>query len=243
MANLPRQDRNGVRTPQHIERKYKLSTAKKEVLTLKQTSESQKKNLNELNDAMNLQESITEILNGIVEEIINNLDNKVDSTEFNTSVNSINNNLKKKVDKEEGKVLSSNDFTDALKQKLEGITTHSHTNITTLNKITEEIWTKITNAIKNDEYNLSDYKTSAVTSITGKFFIKNDRAVINAELELDNTLTNTSIILLQNLPIDVNTKYKFDFDGGNYNIANKKLTVNFDSLVIPNLILSLVFDF
>jgi type V secretory pathway adhesin AidA len=139
-------------------------------------------------------------------------------------------------------VLSSNDFTDEDKQKLDGITTHTHANLPTLNKITDLIWTRITETIKSDEYNLQTYKTSDVTSINGKFYIKNDRAVINAELVLDSSLTNTSIILLQNLPIDTNVQYKFEFNEGNYTIANKKLTVNFNNSVVVNLILNLVFD-
>lgn len=208
MANLPRQDRNGVRTPQGIERKYRLNKTKEDV---KNQSKAIKQHGEEIKEQSKSLEQISDELN-------------------------------KKVDKEEGKGLSSNDFTDEDKQKLAGITTHSHDNLTTLNKITESIWTRITETIKSDEYNLSNYKTSDVTSITGKFYIKNDRAVINAELVLDSSLTNTSIILLQNLPIDTNIQYKFEFNDGNYEIANKKLTVNFSNAVVTNLILNLVFD-
>lgn len=208
MANLPRQDRNGVRTPQDFERKYRLNKTKEEMKEQSKTIVKQGEELKQQSRSL--------------EELSDELNNKVN--------------------KEEGKGLSSNDFTDEDKEKLDGITTHSHSNLTTLNKITEEIWTKITKAIKSDEYNLTTYKTSDVTSITGKFYIKNDRAVINAELVLDSSLTNASIIVLQNLPIDTNIQYKFEFNDGNYEIANKKLTVNFSNAVVTNLILNLVFD-
>lgn len=208
MANLPRQDRNGVRTPQGLEQKYRLNKTKQDV-------EEQSKTITQQGEELK---------------------------EQSKSLEQISEELENKVDKEEGKGLSSNDFTDEDKEKLDGITAHSHSNLTTLNKITEEIWTKITKAIKSDEYNLSTYKTSDVTTIGGKFFVKNDRAVINAELVLNSSLTNTSIILLQNLPIDTNIQYKFEFNDGNYEIANKKLTVNFSNAVVTNLILNLVFD-
>lgn len=208
MANLPRQDRNGVRTPQDFERKYRFNKTKEEVKEQSKTIVQQGEELKQQSRSL--------------EELSDELNNKVD--------------------KEEGKGLSSNDFTDECKEKLDGITTHSHANLTTLNKITETIWNKIAKAIECEEYTLSTYKTSAVTSINGKFIIKNDRAVINAELELESTLTNTTIILMQNLPIDASVEYKFEFNDGYYEISNKQLTVNFNSSVITNLILNIVFD-
>jgi hypothetical protein len=47
MANLPRQDRNGVRTPQGLERKYRLNKTKQDVKAQSRTIAQQGEELKE----------------------------------------------------------------------------------------------------------------------------------------------------------------------------------------------------
>jgi len=106
--NLPKQDRNGVRTPTDLERKYKLEKMNKKV----NTSETR---LDELEKATKIDSELSSISTNAVQ-------NKV-----------ITKALGGKVDKVEGKMLSTNDFTDEDKQAI-----HIHDNINVLDKIRQQ---------------------------------------------------------------------------------------------------------
>ena len=102
--NLPKQDRNGVRTPTDIERRYRLG----KINTTEQRVEEIEKNTT------------------------------IDTTLSTSSTRPVQNKvitkaLGDKVDKEDGKGLSTNDFTDA-----HMAASHTHTNKTILDSITQE---------------------------------------------------------------------------------------------------------
>lgn len=209
MATLSRQDRNGVRTAQNLERKYKLKTTKKEIINLQQTSSSQDRDLKQI---------ITDI-----KQIISNLE--------------------KKVDKEEGKGLSSNDFTNELKEALENTVSskHSHINKAVLDKITESSWNEVLEGIKIYTYNLEDYKADNITIVDGRFQIKNNRAIINAQIGIETEIeVGTDITIFKNLPIE-NGVYLFQLSNGICKLSNGNLVVNMHE-VSNSLILNLVFD-
>lgn len=64
-----------------------------------------------------------------VENLQNQINNKVDSSTFNTTISELETQLDTKVDKEEGKGLSSNDYTDAEKEKLASLENYDDTEI------------------------------------------------------------------------------------------------------------------
>lgn len=111
------------------------------------------------------------------------LDNKVSNEAFNSSVQSINSSLDNKVDKDGDKVLSTHDFTTALKAKLDGLTNYDDTELTSkLNELESNL-----NTILNDE---------------------NATTVIDTFQEIENFLqgiTNTETLtgLLQDLKSDI----------------------------------------
>ena len=100
MKKLKRQDRNGTRTSEELRRRYKLGQI----------------------------ELTQEEMDKLKAELV------VDTTLSATSSNAIANRavteaLNNKVTKVEGKDLSSNDFTDANKQKLDGLNTNAEANV------------------------------------------------------------------------------------------------------------------
>ena len=101
--NLPKQDRNGVRTPTDIERRYKLG----KISTTEQRVEELEKDT--IIDAALSSTSIRPVQNKIITEALGG-----------------------KVDKEVGKGLSTNDFTNDYKEA-----SHTHTNKTILDSITQ----------------------------------------------------------------------------------------------------------
>ena len=110
MKDLKRQDRNGTRTTTDIERKYKLGQID---YTAKEIEELKMK---------------------IV------VDSSLSASSHNAIANSaVTNALNNKVNKETGKGLSSNDYTDEDKEKLNSATTnsHSHNNKTILDTYTK----------------------------------------------------------------------------------------------------------
>lgn len=64
-----------------------------------------------------------------VQNLQNQINNKVDSSTFNTTISELETQLDTKVDKEEGKGLSSNDYTDAEKEKLASLENYDDTEI------------------------------------------------------------------------------------------------------------------
>lgn len=110
MKEIPRIDRNGTRTSEELRRRYKL------------------------ND-IDLTKDEVEIIKTLI---------VVDEALSTTSTNSVQNKvvtqaLNSKVNKETGKGLSTNDFTNTYKANLESATTnnHTHSNKTVLDKVTQ----------------------------------------------------------------------------------------------------------
>lgn len=64
-----------------------------------------------------------------VQNLQNQINNKVDSSTFNTTISELETQLDTKVDKEEGKGLSSNDYTDTEKEKLASLENYDDTEI------------------------------------------------------------------------------------------------------------------
>lgn len=133
--NLPKQDRNGVRTPTDLERKYNLGKTNTKVVVIESKVNDLEKRTKVDNELSN--DSVNAIQNKVVTEALNN-----------------------KVDKEEGKQLSSNDFTNEDKESI-----HNHSNKSILDEITQkdiDNWNNASNLIaeqydKDTIYKIGNY--------------------------------------------------------------------------------------
>ena len=114
--DLAKQDRNGVRTPVDVERRYNLGKIKETEKRVGRLEEER-----EIDDKLSLS-STNAVQNKVITKEIQTLD-------------------KNKISAEEGKGLSSNDFTDEDKKAI-----HTHSNKEILDNITQEDiekWNKI----------------------------------------------------------------------------------------------------
>lgn len=155
------------------------------------------------------------------------VDNKLSISSKNPVQNKvITESLNGKVNKEFGKELSSNDFTDEAKEKLESLSNyndtelkeqieelqeeiHIHNNKEILDAIKQEDidnWNKV-NAIK---YDLSEYKIPELTIINNSCINKNDRVVISVECSVNNITENTMVTLF-NLPNELHPNISKNF--------------------------------
>ena len=147
-----KQDRNGVRTASDVERRHKLS----------------------------LIEPTAEEVNKLKDDIV--VDTQLSTTSTHPLENRvITQNLNNKVNKETGKGLSTNDFTNEYKISLENSSSNSHThsNKEVLDSITSEkieIWD---NAGNYASYGLSSYAETGVTILRSACGVKNNRVCIN----------------------------------------------------------------
>lgn len=147
-----KQDRNGVRTASDVERRHKLS----------------------------LIEPTAEEVNKLKDDIV--VDTQLSTTSTHPLENRvITQNLNNKVNKETGKGLSTNDFTNEYKISLENSSSNSHThsNKEVLDSITSEkieIWD---NASNYTSYGLSSYAETGVTILRSACAVKNNRVCIN----------------------------------------------------------------
>jgi hypothetical protein len=161
MKNLKRQDRNGTRTTSDLERKYKF----------------EKINYTE--------EEIEELKKKII----------VDSSLSTTSTNPVENRvitqaLNNKVSKEPNKVLSSNDFTDELKEKLESIPDNVSDNVEySYYIITEEnIKTIPITYSEYSEKNTVDVYINGLKKIKGLHYsIDENNIVLTDEIGIEGT--------------------------------------------------------
>lgn len=190
---LPRQDRNGARTPQSVEQKYGLQKTKKKIDEQETDITKQK-------------EEITAALE---------------------DVKAIATMLQRKVDKEAGKGLSTNDFTDEYKNELD-----------ILVDLDTDTIQSLLDSIKVDTYDLTDYKTSNVNLAKGSLTIKNKRAILHAELTM--ATTGISLVLFENLPIG-DVSYQYEFKQGTYTLANQSLKVT-STEKLTTLLINLIFD-
>lgn len=203
MADLAKQDRTGTRTFNGLKQEYKF----------KETQEKVKKILSEQTDA---DKKIASLIS-LVENLSKDLDNLSDNV----------------IKKEEGKGLSTNDYTDKDKEALTDVVTktHTHQNKQILDKITQDI-------IDVVKYNLNDYKTNVVTNLIGKCIVKNNRAVMNVTIEAD-IVAETPTTLFENLPFTNHIDFQLINGVCTLNQGTCSVLVNED---ISNLILNLVFD-
>lgn len=146
---MKKQDLNGVRTPEDVERRYKLgaiSGLESDVDELKQDV---------IVDDFLSSTSIHPVQNKIITAALGSLNSS-------------------KVDKVSGKGLSSNDFTDTYKSNVDSNTTarHSHSNKTLLDSLTDgDIYTWDHKATLNDVYPVgSVYSTVDSTFSPGTSF-------------------------------------------------------------------------
>lgn len=177
--DLAKQDRNGSRVPADVERRYKLGV-------IEPTAEEVEK---------------------LKEERV--VDTALSSTSTNPVQNKvITNALNNKVSKETGKGLSTNDFTDDYKDKIDASSTESHThdnksvldNIETSDTTNWDIAYDNTHSHNNKDvldgisqsdvdnwnsmggsssYYLSNYSASGVSILRSNCVVKNDRVCIN----------------------------------------------------------------
>ena len=177
-----KQDRNGVRTASDVERRHKLS----------------------------LIEPTAEEVNKLKDDIV--VDTQLSTTSTHPLENRvITQNLNNKVNKETGKGLSTNDFTNEYKISLENSSSNSHThsNKEVLDSITSEkieIWD---NAGNYASYGLSSYAETGVTILRSACGVKNNRVCINfvgtKSIEANTTTT------LFTLPEEVRPSETKDF--------------------------------
>lgn len=181
---LQKQDRNGSRTPADVERRHKLKL-------IEETSQ----------DVEKLKEDIV-----------------VDTALSSSSTHPVENQvitkaLANKVNKEEGKGLSSNDFTDDYVERINNATgkSHSHNNKSVLDTITQTDINKWNSASETPtyNYNLSSYKVSGLSILRSSCYVKNSRVCINfvGTLSMEANATTT----LFNLPSGIRPMATKDF--------------------------------
>lgn len=133
-----------------------------------------------------------------VQELQTQINNKVENSTFNTTVSDLETQIENKVDKEEGKGLSSNDYTDAEKEKLASLENYDDTEIkSSLNNKADrsEIPTKVSQ-LENDENFVDEtYVNNAIDNLELPVASETVLGVIkvgdNLTIEADGTLNAT----------------------------------------------------
>lgn len=182
MKSLSKRDLNGVRTPVDVERRYKLGII----------------------------EPTAEEVEELKEKWV--VDDFLSTTSFNPVQNKvITQNLNNKVNKETGKGLSTNDFTDEYKNKVDvsSKNNHTHNNKDILDTITEENIENWNNNSASNVYDLSQYKVTNLTILRSSCTEKNKRVCINFVGTL-SMATNTTTTLF-NLPSGLRPSITKDF--------------------------------
>lgn len=152
--------------------------------------------------------------------------------------------LEEKVEKEDGKGLSTNDFTDEDKSKI-----HSHVNKNILDSITEEEIEKWNNnSYQEQVYNLENYKVADLVITRSSCIKKNNRICINIVGAIP-ILENIETTLL-NLPNELKPTETKDFlicdssgvTGYGYISNNGTVKVAFPSEINSEIRTSFVYD-
>lgn len=152
--------------------------------------------------------------------------------------------LNGKVNKEFGKELSSNDFTDEEKEKLGNLFNYDDTEL----KVQIEELEEKAHLHNNKEYNLSLYKVNSVVLTDSKCINKNNRVVISVKCATDivaNTIT-TLFNLPQELRINEDINFivlneSLDFGIG-YLKTNGELQVKFSKDISSEIFFNIVYD-
>ena len=133
-----------------------------------------------------------------VQELQTQINNKVENSTFNTTVSDLETQLDTKVDKEEGKGLSSNDYTDAEKEKLASLENYDDTEIkNSLNNKADktEIPTKVSQLENDSDFADKEYVDTAVGNIelpiASQTVLGGIKVGNNLEIEPDGTLNAT----------------------------------------------------
>lgn len=210
-----------------------------------------------------------------VKEIVGQFE--VDAQLSTSSTNAIQNKavttaLNNKVTKEAGKVLSTNDFTDTYKEKLDNTVStandftdqyktnvdnntaarHTHNNKTVLDTITEskiEIWDL---AGQSETYFASSYAESGVEVLRGNIEVKNNRVCFNfvGTKSMSANTTTTLFTLPSNLkPIETRdficfgqTSNNDGYIGYGYLTSDGLLQVRFNTAITSYIRFSFVYD-
>lgn len=209
IKTLSRQDRNGVRTPTDVERRYKLGVIP------------------------DIEEDVVKLKDEVV------VDNFLSTTSTHSVQNKvITQNLNNKVTKENGKGLSTNDFTDEEKTKLKNMDSNAQENkiegvyingeeLTPTNKKVniyvdsttsrfsenpvqnKAITTYVNERTGATTYGLSTYKVSGLTILRSSCVLKNNRVCINFVGTIPMNANTTTTIF--NLPTDLRPTITKDF--------------------------------
>lgn len=182
MATI-KQDRNGARTPQDVERKHKLKLIEK---TSKEVEELKE---DIVVDSALSSSSTHPVENGVITKALAN-----------------------KVNVVEGKGLSTNDFTDTYLNRLNDTyeESHSHVNMETLESIFPEDIERWNSAGGYTyTYDISLYKASGVSILRSSCYKKDDRVVINF-VGTKSMSANTTTTLF-NLPVNIQPQETKDF--------------------------------
>lgn len=133
-----------------------------------------------------------------VQELQTQINNKVENSTFNTTVSGLEAQIENKVDKEEGKGLSSNDYTDAEKEKLASLENYDDTEIkSSLNNKADrsEIPTKVSQLENDENFVDATYVNNAIDNLELPVASETVLGVIkvgdNLTIEADGTLNAT----------------------------------------------------
>ena len=133
-----------------------------------------------------------------IQELQTQINNKVENSTFNTTVSDLETQIENKVDKEEGKGLSSNDYTDAEKEKLASLENYDDTEIkSSLNNKADksEIPTKVSQLENDENFVDATYVNNAIDNLELPVASETVLGVIkvgdNLTIEPDGTLNAT----------------------------------------------------
>ena len=136
--------------------------------------------------------------NTTVSDLETQIENKVENSTFNTTVSDLETQIENKVDKEEGKGLSSNDYTDAEKEKLASLENYDDTEIKdSLNNKADrsEIPTKVSQLENDENFVDATYVNNAIDNlelpVASETVLGGIKVGNNLEIEPDGTLNAT----------------------------------------------------
>ena len=136
--------------------------------------------------------------NTTVSDLETQIENKVENSTFNTTVSDLETQIENKVDKEEGKGLSSNDYTDAEKEKLASLENYDDTEIkSSLNNKADksEIPTKVSQLENDENFVDATYVNNAIDNlelpVASETVLGGIKVGDNLTIEPDGTLNAT----------------------------------------------------
>ena len=136
--------------------------------------------------------------NTTVSDLETQIENKVENSTFNTTVSDLETQIENKVDKEEGKGLSSNDYTDAEKEKLASLENYDDTEIkSSLNNKADrsEIPTKVSQLENDENFVDATYVNNAIGNlelpVASETVLGGIKVGDNLTVEPDGTLNAT----------------------------------------------------